>query len=524
MEINTGPKDFSNKHVMLFLETQDNPFYYQYVYAICKEITGSGGYLQVVTIAESFEWHKIRSSLRYLRRKRALKALERDMAATFPSVKHEHESSNLNVEISQRAKSALHGLKLVNQLTDVLPKYRYLGPSLHSLCTSAFTMSSDPLAKIAKYRTLLERACAKYIWHLQIAQNYIQNYGPDVIIFLNGRTPEQAAFKEIAENLDVPWLALEHGAKPGKTYFLEKFQTQDRLKTQELIKNSSRQLNPQELERVLLKTEMWIHKQSSDRKQNPTLGLRDLSVNDLGVGHSIFPIFTSSIDEEMSCPNWSEDNVRSLTSRSILLSELAIKNGLIPVVVLHPNTLNKRWHDLSLVYSELNKNNLTISLPWSPISSYEYLERSNLVATWRSTIGLEGILRNKPLILLSDSVYDELVSFSTFERINQAISKKPRIKETDTKFAKLVINYYLNFGYDLLVNLDSDDLVKINKYEKILPLGGLIPSIRNKIRKFIRPLKVYGATPREVFDFLSYFMPRKAVESVMIFLITRYRY
>ena len=122
-------------------------------------------------------------------------------------------------------------------------------------------MSSDPLAKIAKYRTLLERACAKYIWHLQIAQNYIQNYGPDVIIFLNGRTPEQAAFKEIAENLDVPWLALEHGAKPGKTYFLEKFQTQDRLKTQELIKNSSRQLNPQELERVLLKAEMWIHKQ-----------------------------------------------------------------------------------------------------------------------------------------------------------------------------------------------------------------------------------------------------------------------
>jgi len=269
---------------------------------------------------------------------------------------------------------------------------------------------------------------------------------------------------------------------------------------------------------------MWIHKQSSDRKQNPTLGLRDLSVNDLGVGHSIFPIFTSSIDEEMSCPNWSEDNVRSLTSRSILLSELAIKNGLMPVVVLHPNTLNKRWRDLSLVYSELNKNNLTISLPWSPISSYEYLERSNLVATWRSTIGLEGILRNKPLILLSDSVYDELVSFSSFERINQAILKKPRIKETDTKFAKLVINYYLNFGYDLLVNLDSDDLVKINKYEKILPLGGLIPSIRNKIRKFVRPLKVYGATPREVFDLLSYFMPRKAVESVMIFLITRYRY
>lgn len=524
MEINTGPKDFSNKHVMLFLETQDNPFYYQYIYAICKEIMSSGGYLQVVTIAESFEVHKIRSLLRYLRRKRALIALERDMAATFPKVKHEYESSNLSVEVKERAKSALHGLKLVDQLSDVLPKYQYLGPSLHSLCTSAFTMSSDPLAKISKYRTLLERACAKYIWHSDIAQKYIENYSPDVIIFLNGRTPEQAAFKEIAENLDVPWLALEHGAKPGKTYFLENFQTHDRLKTQELIKDSWRRLNPQELEQVLLETEMWIHKQSSDRNQNPTLGLRDFTVNDLDVSQSIFPIFTSSIDEEMSCPNWSEDNVRSLTRRSILLSEIAIKNGLVPVVVLHPNTLNKRWHDLSLVYSELSKKNLSISLPWSAISSYEYLERSNLVATWRSTIGLEGILRNKPLILLSDSVYDELVSFSSFERINQVMSKTPRVEEIDKKFSKLAINYYLNFGYDLLANLDSDDLIKINKYEKILPLGGLVPSIRNKIRKFLRPLKVYGATPREVFDFLSYLMPRKAVESVMIFLIRHYRY
>ena len=524
MEINTGPKDFSNKRVILFLETQDNPFYYQYVYAISKQITSSSGQLQVVMISESFEWQNIRSFFRYLRRKRGLIALTKDLADTFPQIKQECVSSKLNLDIKKGAKSALHGLTLVGHLSEVLPQYQYLGPSLHSLCTSAFSMSSDPLVKISKYRTLLERACAKYIWHFQIAQRYIQDFSPNVIIFLNGRTPEQAAFKEIAEKLNVPWLALEHGANPGKTYFLENFQTQDRLETQELIRNSSRQLTPQELDQILLETEIWIQKQTSDRKQNPTLGLRDLSANNSDISQNVFPIFTSSIDEEMSCPGWSEDNVRSLTGRTIILSEIAHKNGLIPVVIIHPNTLNKRWHDLSLVYSELNRNKISISLPWNLISSYEYLQKSTFVATWRSTIGLEAILRNKPLILLSDTVYDELVSFIPIEEVDQTISIKPQDQEMDTKFAKLVINYYLNFGYGLLNGLDSSDLIKINEYQKILPLGGFTKSIRNKIRKILRPLKLYGATPREVFDFLSYFMPRKTVESIMIFLIKHYRY
>ena len=94
----------------------------------------------------------------------------------------------------------------------------------------------------------------------------------------------------------------------------------------------------------------------------------------------------------------------------------------------------------------------------------------------------------------------------------------------DIQLAKLTIHYYTNFGYDLFADLSRAEIDKIQAYEKLLPLGGIVRSIRNKVRKYLRPLRVYGATPREVFDFLSLFMSRQKVDFVMKFLIKNYQY
>jgi hypothetical protein len=283
-------------------------------------------------------------------------------------------------------------------------------------------------------------------------------------------------------------------------------------------------LSTDDLDCILTEIDFWIQRQSSDRNQNPTLSLRDLNKPKLPAGQEFFPIFTSSIDEEMSCPNWSNDNVRSLTERTIKAAKLAALKGLYPVVVIHPNTLNKKWHDLSLIYSELKKQDVEISLPWHQISSYEYLEVSRVIATWRSTIGLEAVLKDKEVVLLSDTVYDELIDFQSLSSIDFSNLVTNRRNFLDILLAKLTIHYYTNFGYDLFVDLSSAEIEKIQTYEKLLPLGGIVRSIQNKVRKYLRPLRVYGATPREVFDFLSLFMPRQKVDLVMKFLITNYQY
>lgn len=524
MEINSGPKNFSKKRVILFLETVDNPFYYQYIYAISKKINDAEGHLQIVTLNESFSINNIRNLSRYLKRRRALKFVQLNLLTSFPNISIARKSSKVNHNVNKYTGRKLQTLKFTEQLREVFPEYKYLGLSLHSLSTSAFTMSSDPLAKITKYKKLLRRACSTYISYFQIAKNSIQEFKPELIILLNGRTPEQAVFREVAEKMNLPWLCLEHGAKPGKTYFLEDFQTQDRQKTQELIRRCSQNFSNENISKIEMEIDDWIKRQSSDRTQNPTLSLRDLKVSNFLNGEDTFPIFTSSIDEEMSCPNWSNDNVRNLTDRTIKASEVSILIGLHPVVVIHPNTLNKKWHDLCLIYRELNNHGIKVALPWHEVSSYEYLEKSRLIATWRSTIGLEAVLRGKQVVLLSDTVYDELIKFKSINDINFSNLDNENKQQTDSLFAKLTIFYYTNFGYDLFEKLTDTEIENIKNYEKMLPLGGILRSIQNKSRKYLRPFKLYGATPREVFDFLSLFMSRKQVESVMKFLIKHYQY
>ena len=524
MEINSGPKNFSNKRIILFLETVDNPFYYQYVYAIAKKINESKGFLHIVTLNESFSIHNIGNFSRYLKRRRTFKLVQRDLLTSFSNVSIKHESSKVTYSMNKYTRRKFKSLKITEQLRGVFPEYKYLGPSLHSLSTSAFTMSSDPLAKISKYKKLLVRACSTYFSYFEIAHNSIQEFNPEILILLNGRTPEQAVFREVAESIKLPWLCLEHGAKPGITYFLEDFQTQDRQKTQDLIRSCSQKFSTEDIKHIKMKIDDWIMRQSSDHSQNPTLSLRNLKTSEFLNGEHTFPIFTSSIDEEMSCPNWSDDNVRNLTDKTIKASKVSTLIGFHPVVVIHPNTLNKKWHDLSLIYSELNNQGIKVTLPWHEVSSYEYLDKCKLMATWRSTIGLEGVIRGKQVVLLSDTVYDQLIKFKSMEDIDFSNIDNENREPTDSLFAKLTIFYYTNFGYDLFENLTNSEIENIKNYEKLLPLGGIIQSIRNRCRKYLKPFKLYGATPREVFDFLSLFMTRNQVESVMKFLIKHYNY
>ncbi len=524
MEINSGPKNFSKKRIILFLEPVDNPFYYQYIYAISKKINDSEGFLHIVTLNESFTVHKLKNLPRFLKRRRALRFVQLDLLTTFPNISNTNKSSKVAREVDNYTSRALQAIEFTEQLRDVFPEYKYLGPSLHSLSTSAFTMSSDPLAKIRKYKKLLKRACSAYISYFQIANESIKEFNPELLILFNGRTPEQAVFREVAENMNLPWLCLEHGAKPGMTYFLEDFQTQDRKKTQDLIRCVSQNFSAEDLCQIEMEIDNWIKRQSSDSTQNPTLLLRDLKVSHFLDAEDTFPIFTSSIDEEMSCPNWSDDNVRNLTDRTIKACNVSTLDGLRPVVVIHPNTLNKKWHDLALIYTELNRHDIKTALPWHQISSYEYLEKSRLVATWRSTIGLEAVLRGKQVVLLSDTVYDELIEFKSMNDLNFSIMGNECKQQTDSLFAKLTIFYYTNFGYNLFENLTNAEIENILNYEKMLPLGGKLHSIRNKVRKYSRPFKLYGATPREVFDFLSLFMSRSQTESTMKFLIKHYQY
>ena len=104
--------------------------------------------------------------------------------------------------------------------------------------------------------------------------------------------------------------------------------------------------------------------------------------------------------------------------------------------------------------------------------------------------------------------------------INLALSRN---KQDETFLAKFVVYFYTHFGYNLFEGLSEKDLGILDQYEKVLPLGSLYKSIRNKIRKFLRPLLIYTATPKELVAFLQMFLPRKTITPVMYFLTKTYQ-
>ena len=237
MEINTGKKDFSNQRVIIFFETQDNPFYYQYLYAIARKIQIDSGHLEVLILKERLTRQSILYFIRFLKRKKCQSTVAKDLKEILgASVEVRRVSRPGRV----RKKLVMEEISLAESAIDLLglfPDSKYLGAALHSYFCSALSMSSDPLFKIRNYRGALREVALKFFDYQDIAQDVLRSASFDLMIFTNGRTPEQAVFKECAESALIPWLCLEHGARPGETYFLENFQTQDRVGTQSLIQS-----------------------------------------------------------------------------------------------------------------------------------------------------------------------------------------------------------------------------------------------------------------------------------------------
>lgn len=524
MNINSGQKNFSGKRVIVFIETQDNPLYYQYLYAIARKIQNDIGTLSVVFLDEGLTKRNLLKMFRFLMRKRCQSIFSSDLQEVFGAKVSICKPKNLNRKAKKQVRDTLDQCNLALELLSLFPDSKYLGLSLHSFFCSALSMSSDPLIRIQKYRRELERASLQYFSYRNVAQDFLSAGDFDYLIFTNGRTPEQAVFKELAEFHGIEWLSLEHGAKPGLIYHLENFQTQDRVSTQVLIKQTYNQLNKDQVRILNSEFEEWKLKQETDKGQNVALLFRNVAENPK-LSPRILPIFTSSIDEEVSCPGWSTDNVRSLTEKTIELCKEASGKGWEPLVVVHPNTLNKKWHDLFYLMTELRKNRINSVMPWDPISSYQYLSQCKLAITWRSTIGLEAIIQNKNLKVLSDTTYDETVGIKSSNLAEFELSEiSVNYSEKDIFLAKLIIYYYNHYGYSLNDGLLRTDIPRMSQYARVLPLGSRYKSIRNRIRKFYRPFLVFWATPQEFVYLIRFLVPKNSITDVMFLLTRIYRF
>jgi hypothetical protein len=397
----------------------------------------------------------------------------------------------------------LDSMKTIGDFKNLASRFKHLSDSIYSTYCSSYSLTSDP-----KYA--LKRMKNK---HLDLGRDFLINYEHTTsllntqdynsVFFFNGRYPSQAGIKEAAEEAGIEWFAVEHGSVPGSSIHVEKFQTQDRVLIQSFIRDWSARLRVTDVEVFSRQSQLWLKRQESDISQNPFIRTSATGYQPLAEGGKLATIFTSSLDEEIACPGWGDDDIRTLMERTVRLGKKLMSEGFVPVVVIHPNTGNKTWHDLSLMYKTFTEEGISFIAPWAQVSSYQLARQSEVIATWRSTIGLEMIAKSFSINLLSESQYDLLLNPCRIgdNRISYCAVGD---RTPDSNLANLIIYYYSHHGYRLESFLDGIPLsLEILSFRKILLEKNWVLGVRRRLKLILVLFRGFSATPNEYFKFLK---------------------
>lgn len=294
------------------------------------------------------------------------------------------------------------------------------------------------------------------------------------------------------------------------------------MEVQKFVKNAYEQFNSTELMEVREFGLAWASRNQTDRNQNPYLRSGDGSWDNLpSYSTPICAIFTSSMDEEISCPNWGEDDIRKLTLKTISLAKKMKERGVCTVVILHPNILNKSWHDYSLTTYLLNKHDVEYLDPFAVTSSYWYLENADYLVTWRSTIGVEALISNKIINVISRTMFDELIG-GLGEEIYAAQSFDINLSLANSTMANCLIHYLSHYGYK--IDFQSNKSKKISEeINIILPNGGIGHSVKNRLRHHVYGMMFYTSSPAQFKSMLQSFrIPFR--DNIFSFVLRQYQF
>ena len=340
--------------------------------------------------------------------------------------------------------SDLNRCHLAGDLLGINTDFPLLNLSLHSSFVS-FISSADEQMEIANHLNYLGNLEKSFHFSNQITKFVCSTREFDEIIFLNGRDPGQAGVRHFAEESGLSWHALEHGISPGTTFHLESFQTQDRLAIQQRMLECSQHVSEGELEQIRSWYETWSENQQGNRIQNPSHRSGNLSKDIATYEGKLIPIFTTSLDEDVSSLGYSRIDIEGLLWVSLQACRDLAMNQYTPIVVVHPNSLNKSWRDLAIIFSTLNNSDFKVVWPWANVSSYKLLSQAQFCVTWRSTIALEAILQGIPSMNLTESTYDQFVEVPRFsvEKIRELDAGKLESRSL------LYLYYWMNHGHDV---------------------------------------------------------------------------
>jgi hypothetical protein len=336
----------------------------------------------------------------------------------------------------------------------------------------------------------------------------------NIVIFLNGRLPNQAAIREFCEDNKIEFLILEQGTPKNENFHIQSCQTQD---TYQL-----RQINLARLE-ILMKDDTkrmsatgwgieWLKRQERAEQNRFAIWERADRIEDSGSLFSSFDkepkiatFFNSSLEERFSNKGMEMNGWKSQAEAFRESMQVAKEEGFFTILRIHPNYTRKNIRNLSYLLARVQKFSDVIIFPWEAVSTPRLIAKSNVVVTWGSTVSLEATFNGTPTIMLGRTTYDNLIDV----KICHKDDVKVAFKELTTPIPeKSAIAAFL--GKNSGLNLESKEAYKrvykkkLNNREKVYFSTLLALIVRGR-----------NITPRDLLILMGPFLGEKKAVSFL---------
>ena len=506
------------RRALIVIPPLSNHLYHLYLWAIIRELQGS----DLVPIIV-FNHGPASANGKFLELNRKSQKIESKFLSYLVNHGLSPDSILLSEDIDVKFRqdhSELQSCITAGDLLNINLEYPLLNLSLHSIFVS-FVSSADEKLSISRYKSLLGKMQDSFHFSYALCSALGAIYDFDEVIFLNGRDPGQAGVRHFAEEKLLSWHALEHGIAPGESFHLEGFQTQDRIAIQERMGEAAQKLSKSELTIVQNWYEGWSDKQRKNRLFNSNVRTGSIPSDWINSHSKYVPIFTTSLDEDISSVGYSRIDLRDLINQTIEAAKQLESAGFLPVIVVHPNSLNKSWTDLRLLFLSLRNTNFRVVWPWQNISSYELIALSTFCVTWRSTIALEALIEGKPTMNLAESTYDVFVRVPKFSLGNIVTYDFVELQRN----ALLYLFFWMNHGHNIYSFLPDSEYRELkNELHGRIASSRKLGALRYYYSILSVPFRWGKATPKQLQRFLQLFKNEPVLDFVFKKLLSLPKY
>lgn len=318
------------------------------------------------------------------------------------------------------------------------------------------------------------------------SEDMILKVKPDLVYIFNGRFSKYRSLMNACKKHNVPYLIHERGSTIHK-YSLRPFMPHDMERLQkEMVDEWGKSNNDTKLNTA----KKFYESRRNGVELNWFSFVKDQIKGKLPIfdnGKKIITYFSSSDDEFKAIGDivkwkyWLNqiDAIQSLIMVTEKMTDVQLVIRIHPHISHKSEIDKKKWNDIS-------KNSKAILIkPEDDVDTYALIERSDVVVTCGSTVGIEAVYWGRPSVLMGPSFYSNLNAVHTprdeDELIYMLKNKLPVNKEGALIYGYYMANFGIDFQYYKPVDIHNGLFKGVDIWNSIKPQNKTLLILQNKL-------------------------------------------